>query len=175
MQAGIENFKASHGWYTRFVRRFGYTDADDSQRRAAEMAGRMQGGIQPMHVQRTVPAMQVLAQVHFTVKLRVIPRGANELSAKTLTVRLDVEGEPKPSRGFDILLAIIRIQFGEDLGLDPKAPPTDLPGCRITCREGGEGEERLITSPQELMATLDLPRPRAAVHDGILLTVSAFQ
>jgi len=40
------------------------------------------------------------------------------------------------------------MQFGEDLGLDPKAAPTDLPGCRITCREGGEGEERLISSPQ---------------------------
>jgi len=83
MQAGIENFKASHGWYTRFVRRFGYTEADDSQRRASmEMVGRMQGGIQHMPgmgMQRVVPAMQVLAQVHFTVKLRVIPRGSTEV------------------------------------------------------------------------------------------------
>jgi hypothetical protein len=83
VQNGIENFKASHGWYTRFIRRFGYSEAEDTQRRTSEMAGRMQGGIQPMSGmggQRVVPAMQVLAQVHFTVKLRVIPRGSTEVS-----------------------------------------------------------------------------------------------
>jgi hypothetical protein len=90
-----------------------------------------------------------------------------------MTVRLDVENEAKPARGYDMLLAMIRIQFGEDLGLDPKGAPGDLPGCRISCKEGGDGEERLISSPHELMAALDMPRPRAAVHDGILLTVSA--
>jgi len=113
VQAGIENFKASHGWYTRFIRRFGYTEADDNQRRKSEMEGRMQGGIQPMSaMQRVVPAMQVLAQVHFTVKLRVIPRGATEMSGKMMTVRLDVENDVKASRGYDMLLAMIRIQFG---------------------------------------------------------------
>jgi len=174
VQAGIENFKASHGWYTRFIRRFGYTEADDNQRRKSEMEGRMQGGIQPMSaMQRVVPAMQVLAQVHFTVKLRVIPRGATEMSGKMMTVRLDVENDVKASRGYDMLLAMIRIQFGEDLGLDPKGAPGYLPGCRISCREGGDGEERLISSALELTAALDMPRPRAAVHDGILLTVSA--
>mmetsp|Transcript_43277 Transcript_43277/g.102962 ORF Transcript_43277/g.102962 Transcript_43277/m.102962 type:complete len:423 (-) Transcript_43277:14-1282(-) len=174
VQAGIENFKASHGWYTRFIRRFGYTEADDNQRRKSEMEGRMQGGIQPMSaMQRVVPAMQVLAQVHFTVKLRVIPRGATEMSGKMMTVRLDVENDVKASRGYDMLLAMIRIQFGEDLGLDPKGAPGDLPGCRISYREVEGGEERLISSAHELTAALDMPRPRAAVHDGILLTVSA--
>jgi len=176
LQQGVESFKASHGWYTRFVRRFGYTQVDDIQMRRPPMDGRMpMGGVQPMGgMQRAPPPpMQVLAQVHFTIKLRVIPRGLSEQAAKSMTVRVDVENEPRPSRGYDLLLAILRVQFGEDLGLDPKGAPGDLPGCRISYREVEGGEERLISSAHELTAALDMPRPRAAVHDGILLTVSA--
>jgi len=167
---GIDNFKASHGWYTRFVRRFGYTSMEDRDRKRSDLAPGPPVS-QMMAGQRLPPAMQVLAQVHFTVKLRVIPRGATEQAAKIMTVRLDVDGEPKPARGFDILLAMIRIQFGEDLGVDPKGVG-ELPGVRISYKENGDGEERLIASAQDLMTALDMPRQRAAANDGLLITVS---
>jgi hypothetical protein len=173
VQAGIQDFRASRGWYSGFIRRFGYTEADDSHCRKLDMEG--QGGIKPMPAmgQRVVPAMQVLVPVHFSVKLRVIPRGSTEIAAKHMTLRLDVAHEAKPSRGYDMLLATIRIQFGELLGLDPRGALGGLPGCRISFRVEGGGEY-LISSARDLTAVLDMPRPRTASHDGVLLTVSAF-
>ena len=62
-------------------------------------------------------------------------------------------------------------QFGEDLGVDPKGVG-ELPGVRISYKENGDGEERLIASAQDLMTALDMPRQRAAANDGLLITVS---
>uniref|UniRef100_A0A6T8LWT0 HTH CENPB-type domain-containing protein n=1 Tax=Hemiselmis andersenii TaxID=464988 RepID=A0A6T8LWT0_HEMAN len=161
-EMGIENFKPTAGWYSRFVKRYGLAKPPmDDQQVGMSVQQVQQMGMNPMgpgmgggHVQQAqqvvhAPLVQIqsrMSKMGVIIKVAFQSPDGIQREQRRLEMQYDLDEMHTPINGFEQTMMFLRNMFQEDLaGHEPRVSYKDV-----------EGDDTTILSDKELSHALHI-------------------
>lgn len=152
-EMGILDFKASNGWYSRFIKRYGLSTRGGGAQAAGDVANESDVGLfrhgasiahQGME-QLPVNPRGLLTRSNVTIKVSLSPRDGADVINRRLQVPLDLDPQRIPLNGFEIVMGMVANAFKSELA----------PGCNTRLGyKDEEGDDIVVSSDHELGVAL---------------------